>query len=129
MVMGKINDLPYLVTTKLKTVCDDVYFEMADEHSMYPHIVFDYNRANSFQNTLDVNIDIWDKNESAVAIENLTDAVEELFNNINSPQDTIIPTFYVEDRVIVPDPDKKLRRRRVKLSVNFYERSIEVDGE
>ena len=42
----KTNDLKKLIQTKLKTLSSNVYFEIADDTAMYPHIVFSFRTIN-----------------------------------------------------------------------------------
>lgn len=123
--MSKTNDLRELIQGKLKTVCNNVYYENAIDDDMYPHCVFsfgniindDFSRAD-----ISVAIDVWDKSESAAAVEDLCDDIEKLFNNSNLPQENILPTFFLANRIPVVDEDKKIRHRVIKLLVQNYER-------
>ena len=123
--MSKTNDLRAVIHGKLKTVCNDVYYENAIDDAMYPHCVFsfgnivndDFSRAD-----ITVSIDVWDKSESAAAVEDLCDDIERLFNNSNLPQENILPTFFLVNRIPVMDEDKKIRHRVIKLLVQNYER-------
>ena len=123
--MSRTNDLRKLIKGRLDKVCSNVSFEQASDDKMYPHIVFTYDyidMGNINRNDMMVDIDIWDKSDSAAAIEDLADRVEDLFNAQNIPQDTILPTFYLVDRKIVPDEDKKIRHRLIRVQVQNYER-------
>lgn len=123
--MSKTNDLRKLVQSRLKTVCNNVFYEVADKESLYPHIVFSIDSidlGDFARNDLIIEMDIWDKSTSARAIEDLADDVEELFNNANVPQETILPTFFLIDRKTILDPDKTIRHRIVRVQVQNYER-------
>lgn len=123
--MGKTNTLRKLVYSLLSHVCQNVYYSQADEKNMYPHIVFaiasidlgDLNRDDAV-----VDIDIWDKGTSAVKIEDMADEVEAVFRNNNLPQENILPTFFLMDRKSVPDEDKKILHRLIRVQVQNYER-------
>lgn len=119
------NDLRKLIQSRLKEICENVFFETADNEKLYPHIVYSYETVNLDDlNRKDyiIDINLWDKDSSAVRIEDMTDIVERVFNNQNLPQDTILPTFYKVDRKIIPDEDKKIRHRLVRILVQNYER-------
>lgn len=123
--MGKTNDLRKLIHENLKTVCKDVYFETAATDKLYPHIVFslDFSDLGDLhRQDIVLNVDIWDRSDQAVDIENLTDAVETLFLNQNIPQDRILPTFFLTDRKAVPDEDKRIRHRLLRVQIQNYER-------
>ena len=123
--MSKTNDLRLLIQSKLKSACKDVYYENAKDDAMYPHCVFSFGNIlndDLHRSDLTVEIDIWDKSMSASAIEDLCDDIEAMFNASNLPQETILPTFFLVNRVAVPDEDKEIRHRLIKVLVQNYER-------
>lgn len=123
--MSKTNDIRKLVQSKLKTVFNHVYYENADENTMYPHCVFSFSSidlGDLSRDDLILNVDVWDRSTSAFMIEDLCDDVEALFNCQNMPQDTILPTFFRINRVPVNDEDKKIRHRLLKFQIQNYER-------
>lgn len=123
--MSRTNILRQLITKKLKTVCENIYYEIADERNMYPHIVYQFKNINhndQYRNDIEIEIDIYDRSTDAKKIEELADQVEDLFNNQNIPQDTILPTFFLNDRMSVPDEDKKIRHRNIRILCQNYER-------
>ena len=114
-----------LVYGKLKTVCNAVYYEISSDDGLYPHIVFscsDVDLEDLNRNDVIIDVDIWDKSSSALQVEELTDSVESLFNNKNLPQSAILPTFYLIDRKSVPDEDKTIRHRLVRIQAQNYVR-------
>lgn len=118
------NDLRKVIQTKLKTVCQHVYYKIADDDAMYPHIVYDLSSVNLGdlnRKDYSIDIDVWDKDEPYNA-EDLADKVENLFNNANIPQTTILPTFFTENRSSVEDPDKKINHILIRVIAQSYER-------
>lgn len=125
--MSKTNDLRKLIQSRLKTVCENVYYEHADDEKLYPHITYEFvTNVNDdlYRSDINLDVDIFDKSSSATLIEDLADDVEKLFNNKNLPQDTILPTFFLIDRKSVPDEDKKIRHRLVRILIQNYERRV-----
>lgn len=123
--MGKTNELRKLVKSALVEFCSNTYFELADEEELYPHIVFNFDNVDLGDLSRDDNIieiHLWDKGNSAQAIEDMEDQIEEKFRNWNAPQDTILPTFFVIDRRRVEDEDKKIKHRVIRVQVQNYER-------
>lgn len=121
----RTNDLKELVQAKLKTVCTNVYFEVASDDALFPHVVFSFNNLNlgdlSRQDyTLDV--DVWSKGKSTTAVDDLCDTIENLLQGENLPQDHILPTFYLIDRKSLLDEDKNIRHRLIRFQVQNYER-------
>ena len=125
--MSRTNDLRELVQNKLLTIEEinsNAYYENADENNMYPHIVFSFSQNLDLQirSDITIDIDIWDKSTNATVIENVADKVEDLFNSTNNPQETILPTFYLIDRKKVPDEDKRIKHRLIRVLCQNYEK-------
>lgn len=121
--MSKTNDVRAVVKTKLSTVCDHVYFENADKDNLFPHITYSISPISTTDgNRFDciVDMDVWDK--STANIEDLCDSIEALFDRINSPQTTILPTFYLVNRIAIKDDDKSIKHRLVRVQVQYYVR-------
>ncbi len=121
----RTNDLKKLVQTKLKTLTTDVYYELASDQALYPHIVFSFDTVNlddlSRQDYM-LYVDVWDKGKNTKSVDDLCDKVESLLQAENLPQTHILPTFYLVDRKNIPDSDKLIRHRLIKFQVQNYER-------
>ena len=121
----RTNDLATLVQTKLKTLTTDVYYEVASNKALYPHIVFDFDMIDlgdlSRQDYILI-VDVWDKGQNTKAVDDLSDNVEKLLQAQNLPQTNILPTFYLMDRRRVLDEDKMIRHRQIRFQVQNYER-------
>ncbi len=118
------NKLRGLIQSKLKTICDNVYYYLADEHRMYPHIVFNLSRSMKYDFARDdvtLDVDIYTKDEENA--QDLADSVESMFNNLNDPQSTLLPTFFVERITSVADADKDIRHKSIEITIQNYERS------
>lgn len=121
------NELRKLIQSKLKTVCDNVFYEIADNKMIYPHCVFSFRSVDTSdfafaRKDIRCDIDIWDKGNDATQIEDLADSIESLFNAKNIPQDEILPTFFLDRRISVLDEDKDIRHRVIRLTIQNYER-------
>ena len=121
----KTNDLKKLIQTKLKTLTTNVYFEIAADNALYPHIVFTFNSVDlgdlSRQDYI-LYIDVWDKGNNSTAIDELCDNIETLLQAQNLPQTRILPTFYLMDRKSIPDEDKQIRHRLIRFQIQNYVR-------
>lgn len=121
----KTNDLKKLIQTKLKTLSSNVYFEIADDTAMYPHVVFSFRTINlddlSRQDYI-LDVDVWDKGRSTTAVDELCDKIESLLHTENLPQTRILPTFYLIDRKSLPDEDKNIKHRLIRFQVQNYVR-------
>lgn len=121
--ISKTNDLRKLIQAKLCGITPLVYYKVADEDALYPHIVHNIERVNRIAEHRDdvlLEINIWTK--SAFEANELADAVEATLKNKNLPQDTILPTFYLESRLDVADEDKTISHIQIIFNVQNYER-------
>lgn len=123
------NELRKLVRSELLNVPDvkEVYFQIADTKAMFPHVVFSFDGINSLSednNREDyiLIVDVWDKSDSFVKVEDITDSIIKLFRAYNAPQTKILPTFYFESSRNMIDEDKKIKHNQIKFTVQNYER-------
>ena len=123
--MTSTNNLRKLIVTMLKEVCNTVYCEVAENDEIYPRIVYSVSRidlGDLVRKDYVLDIDIWDKSESSYKVEEIKDKVEDLFNGANKPCERILPTFYLIGSNRVPDEDKLIKHRVVKVQIQNYER-------
>lgn len=123
--MSRTNDLKKLIKSQLEKVCENVYHEKADEKKLYPHIVFSIESIDTgdlHRKDYIINIDIWDKSDKTVLIDDLADDVEYLFHAVNLPQGNILPTCFTIDRKRLEDEDKEIKHRLIRLQVQNYTR-------
>lgn len=130
MDMNRTNELRKLVNTMLsegafvkENDIKDVFFEVADDKALYPHIIFTFDNVNLgdlHRKDKSLVIDVYDKSESAFRVEKIADEIEDMFNAKNLPQEHILPTFFLENRRAVPDEDKKIRHRQIEILVQNY---------
>lgn len=119
----KTNELRKMLKERLAQSCPTVYFKLAADDAMYPHIVFSFpvtNKVDSARDDITVDVEIWAKNEFDACY--ILDSVEESFNVKNLPQSDYLPTIFVEVMKDVEDPDKSIIHKHVELSVQNYER-------
>lgn len=121
----RTNDLKKLIQTKLKTLTTNVYFELAADNALYPHIVFNFRTIDlgdiSRQDYV-LEVDIWDKGTSTTGVDELADKVEDLLHCQNLPQTRVLPTFYKIDRRTIEDNDKSIKHRLVRFQIQNYTR-------
>lgn len=123
--MSRTNDLKKLIQTKLKTLAMNVYYEIAADNALYPHVVFTFDSIDLGDLSREdymLNVDVWDKGKSTTAIDDLCDSIENLLQAENLPQTHILPTFYLVDRRNVPDEDKAIKHRVIRFQIQNYER-------
>lgn len=120
----KTIELRKTIQSILTTICSDCFYEVAPTSDMFPHIVWTLDRADLGDRWRDdywLDIDLWDKSTTSVGIDTMTDAVDAALRANNSPQTTILPTFYMSDVKTVIDEDKNIRHRSISVLVQNYE--------
>lgn len=118
----RTNELRKLIREMLLPICNDVFYRLADENTLYPHIVFEFHKldlGDLYRQDYLLYIDVWDKD--VMHIEDMCDQIERIFNNNNKPQDTILPTFFIESREDIADEDKTIQHRLIKVECQNYE--------
>ncbi|HSQ88097.1 tail completion protein gp17 [Romboutsia sp.] len=116
-----MNKLLELILQTLKTKHPRVYHEDAPSNAEYPYIVFNVNDGfKTHRDDLVLIIDIWDRNDSSIVIEDLTDTIDKLLDESNLPNEFVLPTFYRQQRFKVEEPDKKLKHRQLRFNIQTY---------
>ncbi len=121
----KTNDLKKLIMTQLKTLTSNVYYEIAADNALYPHIVFSFkmiNLGDLWRQDYTLDVEVWDKGQNTTRIDSLCDDIERLLHMQNLPQTGILPTFYLIDRRSILDEDKSIKHRLVRFQIQNYER-------
>lgn len=125
VVQMKTNDLRKFVMKMLKKHCKNVYYRTAENDAMYPHIVFTFKTIDlgiTDRSDIMCDIDIWDK-DNTERIEDITDSIEADFDRLNAPQDTILPTCFIDNRNLVNEEDKTIEHRTLRIQIQNYIRS------
>lgn len=101
------------------------YYEVAHKAVTFPYAVFEFNMMDISDNVkreLEVTIDIWDKSESSVEIEELADKISQSFNyKLLFPSGESLRLYGVRKRSL-PDEDESLRRRQIECSIIYFEK-------
>lgn len=123
--MGKTADLCKLITTKLNTISEagGTYHRIAPDNAVHPYKVFTLSRVNLAdlaRDDLDLQIDIYDHGTDDKRVNNIADAIEDLFNAENLPQATILPTFFRDSRYPVTEDDKTIQHVQLHIAVQNY---------
>lgn len=129
----KTNELRSMIVSQLNNLrtgygLNGIFYQIAQDEAMFPHIVFDFDNVRTMsddRNRRDYKmiIDVFDKNNSTVLINNLADAIEELLDQKNLPQTGVLPTLFFESRRNIPDEDKMIKHIQIVLTIQNYERN------
>lgn len=120
--MSKTAALRKLVREILQTVQGETYHNTASSNATYPYKTFTL-KSVSFtdaRDDFDLCVDIWGRGDWKI-IEEIADQIEKLLTNSNLPQETILPTFFRENRYNLDDPDKTLQHIQLRFLVQLYE--------
>lgn len=121
--MSKTIELRKLIVKLLKDVNKSVFYENASDKAKYPYIVYNLDNMNTVnypRNDIILTIDVWDRSNSTITVESLTDKIEDVLNMLNKPSKNLFPTFYLEDRMSIDDEDPLIRRRQLKFKIENY---------
>lgn len=121
--MSKTIELRKLIVNLLKEVNKSVFYENANDKAKYPYIVYNLDNMNTVnypRNDIILTIDVWDRSNSTITVESLTDKIEDVLNMLNKPSKNLFPTFYLEDRMSIDDEDPLIRRRQLKFKIESY---------
>lgn len=120
--MGKTATLRKVIQCKMQTVPGDTYHQTAPPSAKYPYKTFTLESVSftDARDDFDLCVDIWGRGDFKV-VEEIADQIERLFANSNFPQDTILPTFFRDNRNNLEDPDKTLNHIQLHFRVQLYE--------
>lgn len=131
--MSATNELRKLIRTELLRLSGtygvkQIYYQLADNEAVYPHIVFTLDTGSSEPMFLDrynyrLIVDVYFKNNDMQDIENLCDSIQEELTWKNYPTDEILPTIYFERRLQIIEEDKYLNHRQLRFNIQMYERN------
>lgn len=119
--MNKTLELRGIVYGKLNKAESKAYYEIASDNAVYPYKVFTFGNidlGDLARDDLFLIIDIWGMDVKQV--DAIADDVEEEFNASNDPGGNSYPTFFRVSRITVPDENKELKHRQLKLLIQNY---------
>lgn len=123
----RTNDLRKAVKAIIKPLMPtygvkNIYFRRAKRNAIYPHIVITMpttDLSDFFRKDYVVDIDIYTRDEDLAL--NIADDIEDVFNNLNAPEDSILPTFFVQTKIQVEDQDETITHEVVRLQCQLYD--------
>ena len=123
--MSKTANLRQLIVAQLNTTTGATYYRNAPDNAAYPYKTFELSRANLgdlARDDIDLCVDIWDHAADSKAVDLIADAIDELFNATNLPQDNILPTFFRDRLYTVTEDDKTIHDIQMHFTVQNYTR-------
>ena len=121
--MGKTNDLRKVIVEQLRAVPGQTYHMDALPNAQYPYKT--YRLSAEFPDcalmNFELTVDIWDRSVDWKAVEEIADSIEILLNGANLPHGPLYPTFFLEGRDPVSDPDKQVQHLQQRFYIHLYE--------
>lgn len=123
MLTIKTADLRALVTATLNQTPGKTYYGSAVRTAVNPYKVFSISRVNLgdlSRDDFDLCVDVYDRATDPKRVDEIADKIEELFNDANIPQPTILPTFFRESRYPVEEDEKDHQHIQLHFLVELY---------
>ena len=123
MLTIKTADLRALVTATLNQTPGKTYYGSAVRTAVNPYKVFSISRVNLgdlSRDDVDLCVDVYDRATDPKRVDEIADKIEELFNDANIPQPTILPTFFRESRYPVEEDEKDHQHIQLHFLVELY---------
>ncbi len=121
--MRKTTVLRYVITQQLQAVPGQTFHMDAPPNAHYPYKT--YRLSAEFPDcalmNFELTVDIWDRSADGKTVEDIADSIESLLNGANLPHGSLYPTFFLESRDPVTDPDKQLRHIQQRFYIHLYE--------
>lgn len=122
-MVSKTLELRKVITKLLKEVNKNVFYENATDEAEFPYIVYEIDSISfdySGRDDVILTINVWDKDKESKLVESVSDEIEKKLNYLNYPTGKVLPTFYLINRISIPDEDKSIRRRELKFQIQNY---------
>ena len=117
-------DMLEFITDTLKSAAARVYLEKAPEGTDFPYVTYRFPTSNEaeFREDFILEVNLWDHGEDTTALEELTEDVDEALNrtkHLTATADMQLSVYRI-NRMMIPDPDPKIRRRELRYEVKAY---------
>ena len=119
-----------MIYEKLKTVHARVYQEEApqidpdtEEPPIFPYVVFKTPTITPvfIRDDIILEVTIWGNNTDTTEIEDLADSIDAVLDRYKHYEEGIMATrLYKMNRLAIPDPDERLRRRELRYICKTY---------
>lgn len=108
----------------LSTICDRVFLESAEDDSPFPYLVYFLENGTNYYGmmTYTLDIDVWDKAETTVNIDELSDKLKKL-HQTTYIDDNIQFVLYFDRLINSKSEHKDLKRYTLMFEVRATERS------
>ena len=116
----KTNKLRKALVTIFSQITPVVFYSQANSQVAFPYIVFELSLlADENYDSYSVEVDVWDRGNNVSNLENICDSLEKLDRTLHNDEDLSF-VMYFENKNIVIDSDKELKRRRLVFNLKLY---------
>lgn len=117
-------DIYKYILSKLSALETQKYTDYIPTDKIYPYIQLQFtnNIPNGYGELILMQFDIWDKNDSKVQAETITDNIDNIFNRLNETTADFSIQIYRNNpyRLNIPDPDMEIRHRELRYVIKIY---------
>ena len=118
-----MNELLKNIYELIRTVTANVYLEEAPENAKFPIVTYKLTTSiEDFQKEdfiLEVNV--WNNNTNTLTLEELTENIDNtLHRSALYSNNQVQFNIYRTNRLMIDDPDRKIRRRQLRYVVKAY---------
>lgn len=117
-----MKNLLSFVYEELRILGVSVYNKQPPTKAEYPFIKYQINQSyrETYPSVYSLTIDVWDRNDSTYRVENLTDKVDSLMENLTLIDECMSITSKRQTRLNVSDPDAEIKRRRLEYQLRVF---------
>lgn len=126
--MNKVIEIRKAIISSLKSAHPEVYFENPSSDAVFPYLVYDLPNSSddAALETFILDVDGWDLPKTGD-----TTPLETLMYNVNQAlnKKTVVVnnqfamTFYLSNRLNLPDEDKRIKRRKYIYQIRTHEKN------
>lgn len=124
-------ELLSVIYAKLLVVHPRVFLERAPDKTQFPYVTYNLPTSDEQENREDfiLEVDIWDNKTDTTVLETLTSTIDGNgaitgatgLNRLHHYENGVLQAdFYRINRLQLPDPDEKIRRRQLRYEVKAY---------
>ncbi|MCR8635748.1 DUF3168 domain-containing protein [Paenibacillus radicis (ex Xue et al. 2023)] len=122
--MSKVTELRKVIQSQLKVIHPRVFYEITPDNTKFPYIVFELPNSvddGTMENFV-LEVDGWDAPTDAdtMPLEQLMSNIDEALHKKVVTGEGLAFIFYRENRMSLPDDDKRIRRRKYVYQVRTF---------
>jgi hypothetical protein len=104
-----------------------VYLETADKGVIFPYVVFKIPNSsdadgnpNGNREDFILEVDVWDNLGDTTRLEDLTTSIDAALQRTHNYNTSVAVSIYRLSKMMIPDPDKNIRRRQLRYRLATY---------